>query len=184
MLTLVTGGCRSGKSDFAIGLALEAHGPRAFIATAEAGDAEMEARIRKHRERRGEGWTLIEEPILAAQAVGRALAGAKTAILDCLTLWMSNLVCGGRVRSEEDACREAEELVAAARAADGHLIVVTNEVGWGIVPQNALSRLFRDCAGRANKTVARAADAAWLLVSGIPLPLRAPGSPRRPGGDP
>ncbi len=172
MLTLVTGGCRSGKSDFSVELARRAGEKRVFIATAQALDAEMESRIRKHRESRGPGWLLVEEPLHAAEAVRSALTGAPVALLDCVTLWMSNLVCGGHVRSEEEAGRMAEELARAAQGASGRLIAVTNEVGSGIVPQGALSRLFRDCAGRANQVIARAADEVWLMVSGIPVPLR------------
>jgi adenosylcobinamide kinase/adenosylcobinamide-phosphate guanylyltransferase len=165
MLTLVTGGCRSG----------EAAGPRAFLATAQPLDEEMEARILKHKRRRGAGWRLIEEPVRVPEAIEEGFKTCRTVILDCVTLWISNLLCAEHIRSEEEAFVKAEALLAAARKAPGDIIVITNEVGSGIVPANRLSRLFRDCAGRVNQTLARAADAVWLLVSGIPVPLRAPG---------
>ena len=180
MLILVTGGSRSGKSGFALSLAESKAGPRIFLATAQAFDDEMKSRIEAHRGARPAGWGLVEEPRNVPGALRRALAGAPTVILDCVTIWMSNLLLADGHFGETEAARAAEELIAAARsagaresasggAAKGAIIVVTNEVGSGVVPDNALARRFRDCAGRANQLIAQAADEVYFLVSGIPM---------------
>jgi len=178
MLILVTGGSRSGKSRFAQGMAQQRRGPHAYVATAQALDEEMNARIEAHRRVRPAGWTLVEEPVRVPEAVAGALGSARTVLLDCVTLWMSNLILAdeGFDESRAEAC--AEKLVAAARkAADAVVIVVTNEVGSGVVPETVLGRRFRDCAGRANEVIARGADEVYLLVSGIPLRIKPPGKP-------
>jgi adenosylcobinamide kinase/adenosylcobinamide-phosphate guanylyltransferase len=173
MLILVTGGSRSGKSRFAQALAQQRPGPHVFVATAEAGDAEMKTRIESHRKSRPSGWAVVEEPIRVPQAVRGTLGSARTVLLDCVTLWMSNLLLADETFEESRAEECAEELVAASRAAPGAaLIVVTNEVGSGVVPDNLLARRFRDCAGRANEVIARGADEVYLLVSGIPLKIK------------
>ena len=173
MLILVTGGSRSGKSRFAQALALQKPGPCSFVATAQALDEEMEARIQSHRRSRPAGWAVVEEPIRVPEAVRRALGSARTVLLDCVTLWISNLLLADETFEEGRAEERAQQLVAASRGAPGAvLIVVTNEVGSGVVPDSALGRRFRDCAGRANEVIARGADEVYLLVSGIPLRIK------------
>jgi adenosylcobinamide kinase/adenosylcobinamide-phosphate guanylyltransferase len=170
MLILVTGGSRSGKSSFALRLAGHFPEPRVFLATAQALDEEMAARIARHRASRPAGWQLLEEPLKAAEALEK-VPGA-TVVLDCLTLWVSNLLLADESFSEERAAQRAEELVRSARARAGTMIFVTNEVGSGVVPESRLGRLFRDCAGRMNQIVAAAADEVHLLVSGIPVRVK------------
>jgi adenosylcobinamide kinase / adenosylcobinamide-phosphate guanylyltransferase len=160
-LVLFVGGARSGKSRLALERAVE---PVTFIATAEALDDEMTERIERHRSERPEGWHTIEEPVELERALGEVPAGA-TAIVDCLSLWVANVLDSGDV---EDAAASAA-LTAAAR--DGLTIAVTNEVGLGIVPDNALARRYRDVLGRVNATWAEAADEAYLVVAGRTLRL-------------
>jgi adenosylcobinamide kinase / adenosylcobinamide-phosphate guanylyltransferase len=175
MLILVTGGSRSGKSRFAQALALQAQGPHVYVATAQALDEEMTLRIRAHRRTRPAAWALIEEPLRVPEAVGGALVSARTVLLDCVTLWMSNLLIADEAFDEAEAEAAAGRLVAAGRGAPGRaLIIVTNEVGSGVVPDNALARRFRDCAGRANEVLAQGADEVYFLVSGIPLRIKPP----------
>jgi adenosyl cobinamide kinase/adenosyl cobinamide phosphate guanylyltransferase len=186
-MTLVTGGARSGKSDYAERLARALGGDDVtFIATATADDDEMAARIACHRAARPAAWTTVESRRHAAAAV-RA-AATSVVLLDCLTLLASNALLdadraasntGGPDGATEDAARaavrvEAEALVRACaeRDRDGTVIVVTNEVGLGIVPATRLGRLFRDALGEANRIVADAADRVVLMVSGIPLTVR------------
>jgi len=173
MIVLITGGSRSGKSHLAQELAGTRPGPHAFVATAEALDAEMRARIQAHQRSRPAGWALVEEPRRVPEAVAGALAAARTVILDCVTLWVSNLLLADEGFDERGAEAAAAGLVEVARAAPAaRLIVVTNEVGSGVVPDNALARRFRDCAGRANEVLARGADEVYLCVSGIPLRIK------------
>jgi adenosylcobinamide kinase/adenosylcobinamide-phosphate guanylyltransferase len=173
MVILVTGGSRSGKSRFAQALAQRRPGPHAYVATAQAFDAEMKARIEAHRRTRPAAWTLLEEPVRVPESVADALATTRTVLLDCVTLWMSNLLLADETFDEGRAEASAEELVAAARAVPGAtVIIVTNEVGSGVVPETPLGRKFRDCAGRANEVIARGADEVYLLVSGIPVRIK------------
>ncbi len=163
---LVTGGARSGKSAFAERLALGPGDLAIYIATAEAGDAEMATRIAAHRERRGGAWRTVEAPYDLAGALDES-DGSTPRLVDCLTLWLSNLMLAGREWPEE-----AERLVAAIGRQSAPLVLVTNEVGAGIVPENALARAFRDAAGELNQAVAAAADEVYLTVSGLPLRLK------------
>lgn len=172
MLILFTGGSRSGKSGFALEKAKSFPGPRTFIATAQAFDDEMRVRIAKHARERSPDWRLVEEPFAVAEALETALRDAGTVLVDCITLWVSNLVCRDEAFGEEQAREGAERIAAVASAARGAVLVVTNEVGSGIVPDNALARRFRDCAGRANQAIARAADEVYLMTSGIPLRIK------------
>lgn len=181
-LTLVTGGARSGKSDWAEAAAASLDLPVTFVATAEALDDDMAGRIARHRAGRPPAWTTIEAPRAAAEAV-RA-AATPVVLLDCLTLLVSNALLGdgadgpgeppaAAARAAEAAVRaEVDALLEARAARDGHLIVVTNEVGLGVVPATPLGRTFRDALGAANRDLAREADAVVLMVSGIALPLR------------
>jgi adenosyl cobinamide kinase/adenosyl cobinamide phosphate guanylyltransferase len=171
MLILVTGGCRSGKSRFALELAERFEGPRVFLATAQPLDEEMKIRIEKHRRSRPPDWGVIEEPVEVPGALSRALLGAGTVIIDCLTLWISNLLCADNGFGEEEAEQHAQALVAQASSSGAAVIVITNEVGSGVVPVNHLARRFCDCAGRANQVIARAADEVYLMVSGMPIQI-------------
>ena len=163
--TLVLGGARSGKSRFAEGLLAALGGERLYLATAEAGDAEMAARIRHHRERRGQGWRTVEAPLEVPAAL--AGAGADAVLLDCLTLWVSNLIAARR-----DVDSAGEALCRALDGAQAPVVVVSNEVGLGIVPDNALAREFRDQAGRLNQRVAAAAERVYFVAAGLPLLLK------------
>jgi adenosylcobinamide kinase/adenosylcobinamide-phosphate guanylyltransferase len=172
MLILVTGGSRSGKSSFALRLAESGPLPRIFLATAQALDAEMEERIERHRRSRSADWELVEEPLGVPDALTRALSRGGTVLVDCITLWVSNLILADQGFSEQEAAGQAEDLARRARAAGGLAIFVTNEVGSGVVPDSRLGRIFRDCAGRMNQVLARAADEVHLLVSGIPVRIK------------
>lgn len=163
---LVTGGARSGKSRFAEDKALS-FAPRAvYIATAEAFDDEMRTRIADHRQRRGPQWTTLDAPLDLVGALARS-DGEAPRLVDCLTLWLSNLILGGH--DWQTAGQELAQALARQRAP---VVLVTNEVGAGIVPENALARQFRDAAGLLNQTVAAAADEVYLVVCGLPLRLK------------
>lgn len=168
-LTLVLGGARSGKSGYAqrqAEQAAETAGrPPVFIATAEAFDDEMRDRIARHQAERGQGWRQVEAPLDLAEAV-RALSANDVAVVDCLTLWLSNQMLG-----EHDLAAAFDDLAQALAACPATLWVVSNEVGWSLVPDNPLGRRFRDEAGRLNQRIAAAADAACLIVAGMRLPL-------------
>jgi adenosyl cobinamide kinase/adenosyl cobinamide phosphate guanylyltransferase len=163
--TLVLGGARSGKSRFAESMLDGWADRRVYLATAEAGDAEMAERIRHHRERRGDSWDTVEEPLALPKALARE--GGAAVLVDCLTLWLANLMQGGR---DVEAATTALTAVLARRTAPA--VLVSNEVGWGIVPDNPLARAFRDAAGRMNQAVAAAADRVVLVVAGLPLLLK------------
>lgn len=160
-VTLVTGGARSGKSALAERLTLRHGGTPIYIATAEARDDEMADRIDRHRQRRGDGWQVIEEPSALAQTLIRS-DGAGARLVDCLTLWLSN--CGDKA----DIAGLADTL----RDLRSPVVLVTNELGQGIVPDNALARRFRDRHGWMNQAIAAAADQVWMAVSGQPLQLK------------
>ena len=160
-VTLVTGGARSGKSALAERLALRRGGPAIYVATAAAGDPEMAERIAQHQARRGESWKLIEAPRDLAGAL-RHSDGQGVRLVDCLTLWLSNMMGSAPV----------DELVTTLRQQSCPVVIVTNELGQGIVPANALARRFRDDHGRMNQAIAAIADEVWLAVSGLPLRLK------------
>lgn len=166
-VTLVLGGARSGKSAHAERLIEAAAGGGIYLATAEAGDDEMARRIRTHRARRGPSWITVEEPLELAAALARHAAAGRPVLVDCLTLWLSNLMAAGR-----DVARERGELVAALAALPGPVVLVSNEVGLGLVPETPLGRAFRDDAGRLNQAVAAAADRVVFVAAGIPLTLK------------
>ena len=166
-LTLVIGGARSGKSRYAEGLVTACPAPWIYVATAQAFDEEMAARIAQHRERRADGWTTIETTIDLADVVTAQGSSGAPVLIDCLTLWLSNVMLGGK--DVEAACRE---LVDALTAATGPVIAVSNEVGLGIVPDNALARSFRDAQGRLNQDIAACADSVILMAAGLPLTLK------------
>jgi adenosylcobinamide kinase/adenosylcobinamide-phosphate guanylyltransferase len=166
-VTLVLGGARSGKSRFAETLLADHPGPRLYLATAEAGDGEMAERIRRHRERRGDAWLTVEEPLDLAGALGRHDRKDRAILVDCLTLWLSNLMAAGRDPGEATAA-----LVAALPKLAAGVVLVSNEVGQGIVPDNELARAFRDHAGWLNQAAAAAADRVFLVTAGLPMLLK------------
>lgn len=164
---IVLGGARSGKSRHAQARAEAMSGELVFVATAQAGDGEMAERIAIHRSDRGPRWRTIEEPLEIAALIDCEAAPGRVLLVDCLTLWTSNLMF-----AERDIAQAAQELARAVRDAGGPLIFVANEVGLGIVPDNALARRFRDAAGTVNQRVAEVADEAVLVVAGLPLRLK------------
>jgi adenosylcobinamide kinase / adenosylcobinamide-phosphate guanylyltransferase len=173
---LVTGGSRSGKSEFARILAEALPGRRAFVATCPVVDEEMKERIKKHkRERSTSHWETIEEPLEVAKVLSRASAFS-VFLVDCLTLWINNLIYlaqeEGEIFSEEEAVEKCTELLDSTAKIDGTVIFVTNEVGSGIVPENATARLFRDVVGRCNQTIAQAATDVYLVACGLPITLK------------
>jgi adenosylcobinamide kinase/adenosylcobinamide-phosphate guanylyltransferase len=181
-IVLVTGGGRSGKSTYAQQLAESLPGPRAYLATATAFDGELQERIAKHREsRRDEYWArTIEESLALARAI-REASGYRTLLVDCLAVWMGNLMWAaeqaggpGGAPTEAEVASTCDELVAACREHDGTVVLVTNEVGLGIIPDNEAARLYRDLLGRCNQVLAAAADTVVLMVSGLPITLKAP----------
>ncbi len=163
---LVLGGARSGKTARALHL-VKPYAPRTYIATGEARDEEMRARIARHRADRGPGFLTVEEPLDIVSALKHADGRGAGVVVDCLTLWLSNLMERGQ--SPED---ETRKLVNCFRALQATVVLISNEVGSGIVPENALARAFRDEQGRLNQTVAAAADRAELVVAGLPLHLK------------
>lgn len=172
----VTGGARSGKSAYALRRALELPRPRAYVATCPVIDAEMERRIQRHRASRDPNeWTTLEAPVALEEAL-RASAGFSVRLVDCLTLWVNNLLFDeerlDQPLDEDVMAQRGRGLLAAAASLPGHVIFVTNETGMGIVPDNALSRRYRDLAGRLNQTIAAGADEAVLTVSGLPIHLK------------
>jgi adenosylcobinamide kinase/adenosylcobinamide-phosphate guanylyltransferase len=167
-LLLLIGGARSGKSRLAAEIAAQWSGPVAVIATGEARDDEMAERIRVHRARRPQAWATIEEPVDLEDALG-ALPDDALAVVDCLTLWVSNLIEKGLGDIEIESRARSAASLAAARGAD--TVVVTNEVGSGIVPSNALARRYRDLLGNVNSIWAEHADRSALVVAGQLLPL-------------
>lgn len=164
-VTLILGGARSGKSTHALRLAGEP--PHIMIATAEAFDDEMAARIALHRAERGDSWQVVEEPLELAEAVTIHGRDGSILLIDCLTLWLSNIM-----HAERNCTEEAERLAEALRAAPGKIVVVSNEVGMGLAPDNALGRAFRDEQGRLNQRIAAMADKVEFVAAGLPLTLK------------
>jgi adenosylcobinamide kinase/adenosylcobinamide-phosphate guanylyltransferase len=190
-LIFILGGARSGKSSFALKLAesitppptsphkggrTKVGGKRLYIATAEAMDKEMEETIKKHKKARGNNWTTIEEPIKIVDIIKKNKKH-NVILLDCLTLWISNLMRkeargNGQRATGRRTMQAITELISACKDAKASIIIVSNEVGLGIVPDNPLARQFRDIAGFANQKIADAADEVYFMVSGIPLKIK------------
>jgi adenosylcobinamide kinase/adenosylcobinamide-phosphate guanylyltransferase len=166
-VTLILGGARSGKSSFAERL-IEAFNLRPiYVATAEPGDAEMRARIEAHRARRGPAWRTVEEPLDLAATLEHEASPDTAVLVDCLTLWLTNIML-----AERDVAEQVEALVQMLARLDGPVVLVSNEVGQGVVPANALARAFVDHAGRLHQDVATVAGTVWLVAAGLPLRLK------------
>lgn len=165
-LTLVLGGARSGKSRHAEALIEARPAPWTYIATAQAYDDEMRQRIAEHRARRPEGWQTVDAPLDLAEAIAAQPAG-RPILVDCLTLWLTNLIL-----AERDTVAAREALIAACERASAPLVLVGNEVGLGIVPENALARRFRDEAGRLHQALAGRAGRVVFMVAGLPMRVK------------
>jgi adenosylcobinamide kinase / adenosylcobinamide-phosphate guanylyltransferase len=164
---LVLGGARSGKSAYAQSLAETFGSERLYLATAKAGDEEMAARIARHRADRGLSWATLEEPLEIARALGAEARPGRVVVVDCLTLWLTNLMLAGR-----DPGQAVAGLIQAIGGLAGPAILVSNEVGLGIVPEHRLGREFRDWQGRANREIAEACDAVAFIAAGLPVRLK------------
>lgn len=169
-IILVTGGSRSGKSRFAEHRAHSFGAPLGYLATAEPRDAEMDQRIIRHRERRGSEWMTLEEPLRLTETLTGHDGYFRAILVDCITLWLSNLILTHE--KAPPVLAAVREFAAAAPKLATPLILVTNEVGMGIVPENRLARTFRDLAGEANELLASMADEVHLVIAGIPLRLK------------
>ena len=169
MKELILGGVRSGKSRLAEQRALESRLAVVYIATATPGDEEMRARIEEHRKRRPMGWLTVEEPQAIAQAVRKHAARDRCILIECITLWLTNLRCA---HTPPELERERKALLSAAEEMPGHLIFVSNETGLGIVPTDELSRRFSEEAGLFHQDLARICDRVTLVAAGLPLMLK------------
>lgn len=165
-LTVVLGGARSGKSRIAENLVMGTQSPRFYLATAQAWDTEMGERIAQHRRDRGEDWTTLEVPLDLCSALSRVPSGA-CVLLDCATLWLSN-----HLLAESDLETESAALLRALAGCLAPVVVVSNEVGWSIVPENVLARRFRDEQGRLNQRLAAQADLVLGVMAGLPMVLK------------
>ena len=168
MKELILGGIRSGKSRFAEQRALTSQRPITYIATALARDEEMRQRIAEHQARRPASWTVVEEPLALARALCAHASSERCVMVDCLTLWLTQLLCAG----DDRFTREREALLAVLPQIDGHVILVSNETGLGIVPLGELSRRFCDEAGRLHQDLAQICDRVFFTVAGLPQVLK------------
>jgi adenosylcobinamide kinase/adenosylcobinamide-phosphate guanylyltransferase len=165
--TLVLGGARSGKSAFAEKLVRDSGLARIYLATATAEDDEMKARVAQHRTQRGEGWTTVEEPLALVDALTREAVRGRAVLVDCLTLWLSNLMM-----AERDPEIEARRLTRFLGVAKYPVVFVSNEVGLGLVPETPLGRRFRDAQGRLNQLIAACVPHVVFIAAGLPLWLK------------
>lgn len=175
-IIFITGGSRSGKSSHAQRLAESMAGPRTYVATCPPVDDEMAARITRHQaQRKVASWSTIEAPLGLSDAL-RETRDSRVRVIDCLTLWVNNLLFEAQKQdkffTEDDMADHCRNVLVACRELDGTVIFVANEVGMGIVPDNALSRQFRDLAGRCNQSIAAGSDCVILVVSGVPLCIK------------
>jgi adenosylcobinamide kinase / adenosylcobinamide-phosphate guanylyltransferase len=182
-IIFITGGARSGKSSFALAKALTVAGRKAYIATAEALDEEMAKRIEQHKKQRGKEWDTIEEPLKIAEVMKKLSGNYSALVLDCMTLWLSNLFMNTQSKGLQTIESEIQELLDTLRqlkspaAGDPDsgfcsLYIVSNEVGMGIVPENETARKFRDMAGILNQKIAEVSDEAYMMVAGIPMKMK------------
>lgn len=168
-LIFITGGARSGKSQHATKLAEKIGDKVAFVATCVPSDDEMKKRVKRHRSLRPKGWKTIEKPVKVASAL-KDLDGFDAVIIDCITLFLTNLMM--EEMSDEEILSKVTNLAQVAKEADFTVVIVSNEVGSGIVPANEMGRRFRDLAGLANQIIAQSADEVYLTISGIPLKIK------------
>lgn len=181
-LTLVLGGARSGKSHHAEQLALQCAGPVTYVATAGEGDEEMQLRVALHRARRPTDWGLVEEPVHLAEALYTHAQHGGCVLVDCMTLWLNNLLFSehhqypetGLVTPPEAWTTEIDALLTALPLLPGEVILVSNEIGLGVVPMGAVTRFYVDELGRLNQRLAALADSVHLLVAGIPMVVKGP----------
>jgi len=167
----VLGGCRSGKSAYALKQADKTEAlPKYFIATSVPEDREMHARVAKHRAERGSDWQTIEEPVNLGRTIRENSSKASVILVDCLTLWVSNLLHA--CRAQDDIEQAIQDLETALEKAGCPVFLVSNEVGWGIVPENSLARRFRDLAGSVNQRIAAVADKVVLTVAGMDVQIK------------
>ena len=166
-ITLVLGGARSGKSAFAETLVEAASASRLYIATGQAWDEEMRERIASHQSRRGEGWETVEAPLDLTRALADHARPDRPILVDCLTLWVTNLML-----DEHDIAQAFDEMLATLAGLAGPVVLVSNEVGLGIVPDNAMARAFRDHAGRLHQSIASLADEVHFVTAGLPLKMK------------
>lgn len=183
MVELILGGARSGKSALAEQRASMSGLDVIYIATGQAGDAEMAARIAHHQSRRPDSWKIVEEPLHLSEALRKNASANHCIIVDCLTLWLTNLLCQGRAMQQSDACEvidcpllhtEMAQFFDVVSQLSGNIIFVSNEVGMGIVPMGAVNRLFVDEQGRLNQRLAKMAGRVTFVVAGLPMELALP----------
>ena len=176
--TLIIGGARSGKSHFAQELGLKSAQPVLFVATAVAGDEEMRQRIEEHKKARPTDWSTLEVPTHISNQIRQKIGKAQTVIVDCITLLVNNIFCqysdpaGEKIYAsfiEKEVMAEIDELVDCINQVKARFIIVSNEVGLGLVPDNRIGRLYRDLLGRANQIVAQCVDEIYLMAAGIPV---------------
>ena len=165
--TLVLGGASSGKSAYAEALTLRLPGTPVYIATAQAFDDEMTDKIAVHRDRRGDAWKTVEEPLDLPAAIAEHAVSDTVLLVDCLTLWLNNLMT-----AERDIAGETADLIAAISRVQGHIVLVSNELGLGLVPGDSLSRRFRDLHGTLNQKIAEAAERVVFVAAGLPMTLK------------
>ena len=170
-ITCITGGARSGKSSYALDAAVKLDGKKGFIATAQACDHEMEKRIADHKSERGDSFVTIEEPLALSSVIDTASLIYDVLVVDCLTVWLANIYyhTDNDIKQIEHYIKSLGDVL---QKVNNTLFIITNEVGWGIVPEGALARSYRDYAGHLNKVVAYHADQVVLMVSGIPVMVK------------
>jgi len=169
-MIFITGGCRSGKSRYALDYANQHFSRKLYLATSEILDEEMARRVENHKRMRGPEWQTVEEPLQIADKIRQYGDQTEIILLDCLTLWMSNLLM--KSDDDETIIAEVDRLIEAIRECQCTLLIVSNEVGMGIVPAESLSRRFRDLSGMTNQRIAEAAGTVIFMVSGVPLFLK------------
>lgn len=169
-IIFITGGCRSGKSRFALNYANQHFSKKLFLATCEALDEEMAQRVENHKKMRGPEWLTVEEPIKVADRIKEYGNEVEVILFDCITLWLSNLLM--KLKSDSIITGEVDQLLGAIKQSRSSFIIVSNEVGMGIVPADPLGRRFRDLSGMANQKIAEVAETVILMVSGIPVFLK------------
>lgn len=165
-LTFVLGGASSGKSKFAEGLVVETGAPRVYLATSQVFDQEMRAKIDQHLQQRGKDWHTVEEPFDLRDTLA-SIGQDQVVLLDCATMWLTN-----HLLAEHDIQAETAKLLQSLRTCEGRVVIVSNEVGMGIVPDNKLARQFRDAQGKLNQQLATASDLAVFVVAGLPTVLK------------